>query len=84
MKKNKQEKDRTVTCGSANDDFTRLQALCRTEADTLATALAREAADEWEIPFWTNDVPELICVGTFRRQADGTVGYTLDFGVTTL
>jgi len=36
------------------------------------------------VPFWTSDFPELISVGEFRRNSDGTVVYELDFSESSL
>lgn len=47
-------------------------------------SLFPEGSSKVEVSFWTEDVPELICVGTFSKKRDGSVSYRLDFSESTL
>ena len=84
MEEEKRNGAPAVHCGSVNDDYGQLQARCHSEAEKLAPRLAAEAGNEWNVPFWTEDVPELICVGSVRRTDGGTVMFELDFSQGTL
>ena len=84
MKKKVESPEFSVSCGSIKDDLQQLKALCESEADKLVNNLSNEDASEWKIPFWTEDFPELICVGTFKKDTDGTIKYKLDFEQSTL
>lgn len=84
MEEKKRNEAPAIHCGSANDDYEHLKALCHAEAEKLAAELAAETADAWEVPFWTEGLPELICVGTFWRTSDGTIAFELDFSQGTL
>lgn len=74
-----------VHCGCSTDEFDELEALCEKEAQKLSTTIAfPEGSSKVEVSFWTEDVPELICVGTFSKKRDGSVSYRLDFSESTL
>lgn len=80
MKSNPQ----SIHCGSADDNFEALKKTCETEASKLSRSLIIESGKVVEIPFWTNDIPELICIGKFALSDKGIVEYELDFSESTL
>lgn len=43
-----------------------------------------ENQSETTVAFWTEDFPELICVGRFKKDNEGNIDYTLDFSESTL
>lgn len=81
--KMKYEYDSAIHCGNAEDSFEKLKSLCESEAEKICMEIAI-GAEPVEIPFWTEDFPELICVGKFSKGEDGHVKYELDFTESTL
>lgn len=73
-----------ITVGKVSDDFEKLKTLCREEADKLIKEFVDQEIKEIEIPFWTEDYPELICVAKFTRNDNKELVYHLDFSQTTL
>lgn len=80
MKSNPQ----SIHCGSTDDSFESLKKMCELEASKLCPTLDVRFGEIIEIPFWTSDFPELICVGKFSLTNDGIVKYELDFSESTL
>lgn len=79
----KSNKELTVHCGNPDDSFEKLKRLCESEAEKLCLKI-EIGAKPIEIPFWTKDFPELICVGKFSKGENGRVKYELDFSESTL
>lgn len=73
----------SVKCGKTTDDFEYLKMLCKKEAEKLSTTIAFSQSTI-SVPFWTEDIPELICVGNFYRNTEGVIEFDLDFSQTTL
>lgn len=74
----------TIHCGSVDDSFGTLKKKCEAEAAKLCTTIQLSKDSITEIPFWTSDFPELICVGKFSLADDGSVKYELDYSECTL
>lgn len=74
----------SIRCGNADDSFDTLKKACEVEASKLSTSLSIKSGEIFEIPFWTKDFPELICVGKFCLSDNGSVKYELDFSASTL
>lgn len=72
-----------VNCGKTNDSFEKLKRLCEIEAEKICLEID-VVSNSFEIPFWTEDIPELICVGKFYKGENGVVRYDLDFSESTL
>lgn len=79
----KYNQELTIHCGNADDNFEKLKSLCESEAEKLCLKV-EIGAEPIEIPFWTEDFPELICVGKFSKGENGRVKYELDFSESTL
>lgn len=79
----KSNQEITVHCGKTNDGFEKLKKLCEIEADEICLKINIESTP-LEIPFWTEDIPELICIGKFNKRDDGSMKYDLDFSKSTL
>ena len=75
--------DLTVHCGNTDDGFEKLKSLCDNEAKKLCSKISIAPDSTVEVPFWTEDFPELICVGRFLKDGEG-VKYELDFSESTL
>lgn len=73
------EYDLSVHCGNTDDCFDKLKSLCKSEAEKLRLTIEIGSDSIIEIPFWTEDFPELICVGKFSKDENGGVKYKLDF-----
>ena len=73
----------TVHCGYADDSFEKLKSLCESEAEKICSRI-EIGGEPVEIAFWTEDFPELICVGVFSKGENGLVKYELDFSESTL
>lgn len=72
----------SVHCGNSNDGLDRLKSICEKEAECLQIDLS--VGETIKIPFWTSDIPELICIGSFGKNDDCEMGYELDFSQNTL
>lgn len=73
----------SIHCGNAEDSFDSLKKTCEEEAKKLCVTLSMAQGEVVEIPFWTSDFPELICVGRFSKS-DDVVTYELDYSESTL
>lgn len=73
-----------IYCGNVDDNFDTLKKVCEAEASKLSVSLSVKSGEILEIPFWTDDIPELICVGKFFLSDNGCVKYDLDFSQSTL
>ncbi|BDI75718.1 hypothetical protein PC1C4_24400 [Paraprevotella clara] len=73
-----------VHCGKVTDSMETLETLCCEEAEKLLATLDVPEGGKVEVPFWTEDFPELIAVGKFSRDKSGKVIYELDFSESTL
>lgn len=76
--------NKAIHCGNTTDDFEKLKHLCKFEAEKLTANIVFSEEDIVKIPFWTNDIPELICIGHFYKNEKGVVTFDLDFSQTTL
>lgn len=84
MKTNKQEQRISIHCGKVTDDFDTLKMLCEKEAEKLKVTIQIADQSILSIPFWTADIPELICVGKFYKDEQNSICYNLDFSESTL
>lgn len=73
----------SIHCGNAEDSIESLKKTCEEEAKKLCVSLSLAQGEVVEIPFWTSDFPELICVGRFSKS-DDIVTYELDYSESTL
>lgn len=74
----------SIHCGNADDNVETLKKMCEVEALKLCQTLHVKSGEILEIPFWTSDIPELICVAKFSLSDDGSVKHELDFSESTL
>ena len=84
MKKGNYNPGKSVKCGKTTDSIETLTKLCNEEAAKLAATLEVPAQSVEEVAFWTEDNPELICIGKFSKDASGALVYRLDFSSSTL
>ena len=73
-----------VRCGENTDSFESLKAMCAEKSEELKSQIEIPVESSVEVAFWTSVVPELICIGDFRRNENGEVFYELDFSQATL
>lgn len=78
------EKEMAVHCGKVTDSMETLETLCCEKAEKLLATFDVPEGGKVEVPFWTEDFPELIAVGKFSRDKSGKVIYELDFSESTL
>lgn len=83
MKMNNSNQELSIKCGKTTDSIEVLKALCGKEAGRLCETLHVAQGEAVEVPFWTSDFPELICVGRFSKS-DERVTYELDYSESTL
>lgn len=74
----------SVKCGKTTDSFENLRTLCEKEAGKLLKTIDFSFQSTISVAFWTVDIPELICIGTFFKEESGRISYDLDFSQTTL
>lgn len=79
---NKQEL--TIHCGKTTNSFEELKALSEQHANELKLQLNIAAHEKATVTFWTEDFPELICIGTFEKDDSGETIFILDFSESTL
>lgn len=77
-------KEFIIRCGSADDSYETLRALCEEKAEKLCETIDMPDGVIKEYAFWTDDFPELICIGMFSKGKDGHAKYELDFSQGTL
>ena len=78
---NKQEL--TIHCGKTTNSFEELKSLCEQQSNELKLRLNIPAHEKIIATFWTEDFPELICIGTFEKNELGDIIFTLDFSEST-
>lgn len=74
----------SIHCGKTRDSLEKLKMLCKEEAEKLLTTIDVSNGAIINVPFWTADFPELICIGKFQRDKNGKIVYDLDFSESTL
>lgn len=84
MKQEDSNQQLSVACGNTTDSFEMLEQLCKKKAEQLSRKLVFGSVSTIKVPFWTENFPELICVGTFTKQENGEITYNLDFSQSTL
>lgn len=84
--KHMNDKEYSVRCGKSTDDFSSLVRTCKNKAEELLRTMEIPSdGSVVSVPFWTSDFPaELIGVGVFRKDANGTIFYEFDTSETTL
>lgn len=84
MNKENNSSNISIECGKTTNSFEELQKLCQVEAEKLSKNIGTFNQAVVKVPFWTSDFPELICVGNFSRNENGSIVYELDFSESTL
>jgi len=84
MKKENPHTEISIECGKTTDSFEKLEMLCKEEAKKLSETIEISNSEGISVTFWTSDIPELICVGNFSRNENGSIVYELDFSQSTL
>jgi len=74
----------SIECGKTTDSFDKLKILCKEEAKKLSKTIEISNFEIISVPFWTSDIPELICEGSFSRNERVLIVYELDFSQSTL
>jgi len=84
MKKEKHRTDISIKCGKVTDSFEKLEMLCKEKAKNLSETIEISNSEVISVPFWTSEIPELICIGNFSKSEGGSIVYELDFSQSTL
>lgn len=79
MTKNINMEELNIKCGKVSDSFDVLETICKEKSEELKVSIKMENQSETTVTFWTEDFPELICVGRFKKDNEGNIDYTLDF-----
>lgn len=74
--------EQQVEIGSVSDSMEKLTKLCHEKAEQLTKTMIIE--NDVMVTFWTEDIPELICIATFSKNTNGNITYNLDFSQSTL
>ncbi len=73
-----------VSFGSVWDSTKALHIMCNDEANELIKYVELRDGEELEVVFWTEDIPELICIAKISKNEFGLPVYTLDYSQSTL
>ena len=86
MKRSNHQSKLSIHCGKNTDSMEKLGKTCKEEAEKLAKTLELAEGDAMSVPFWIPGpgFPELIGVGVFSRDENGSIVYELDFSESTL
>lgn len=74
----------SIKCGKVSDSLDVLRSICLKKSEELKTQIEMTNQSEITVTFWTEDFPELICVGKFKKDDKGSIAYDLDFSESTL
>ena len=74
--------EKQIKVGKVSDKMETLEKLCNKKAEQMSKTM--NITGETVVTFWTGIIPELICVGIFKKGADGKVSFDLDFSQSTL
>ena len=80
MSKNK---DIDINVGRKSDSFESLKDMCIKKSEELKCQIEIPIGSSVKVTFWTNDIPELICVGCLSNN-NGEVNCELNFEQSTL
>lgn len=73
-----------INVGSIYDSYDLLKSLCDDKSNELVNSIELNVGEKLEVVFWTDDIPELICVSKFTKDTFGMISYQLDFSQSTL
>ena len=82
--KTKKQQELSVKCGKVSDSFEDLKSICKEKSENLKNQIDIPHQSTVTVAFWTEDFPELICVGHFKKNEKEEIVYDLDFSETTL
>lgn len=78
------KKGMSIGIGSVKDSIESLESMCNDKSIELLKSIELNIGENFEVAFWTTDIPELICVSKFSKNASGLLTYSLDFSISTL
>ena len=78
------KKEMSISIGSVNDNIESLESMCNDRSIELLKSIVLNSDENLDVVFWTADIPELICVSRFSKNASGLLTYSLDFSLSTL
>ncbi len=61
-----------------------LNIMCNDKANEVIKYVELRDGEELEVVFWTEDIPELICIAKISKNEFGLPVYTLDYSQSTL
>ncbi len=61
-----------------------LNIMCNDKANEVIKYVELSEGEELEVVFWTEDIPELICIAKISKNEFGLPMYTLDYSQSTL
>ena len=78
------QEELSIKCGKVSDNFEDLKSICKKRSEDLKSQLNIPSQSTVTVTFWTEDFPELIGVGYFKKNEKEEIIYELDFSETTL
>lgn len=82
MKKNFDTSLKTV-CGKTNTDNSVLKEQIVQKATELCKIIKLAPEERKSVTFWTEDIPELVCVAEYKNN-NGLISFNLDYSQSTL
>ncbi len=73
----------SINVGSVTDNFESLQSMCNDKSNELLNSIELNCGEEMSVEFWTEDIPELICISKFTKNEAGMLTYHIDYSSST-
>lgn len=74
----------SIRVGSIGDSIEALYAMCNDKSVELIKSVELDNREDMQVVFWTEDIPELICVSRIIKSEAGFMAYSLDDSLSTL
>lgn len=78
------KKTMSFRIGNVWNSLKDLNIMCNDKANEVIKYVELSEGEELEVVFWTEDIPELICIAKISKNEFGLPMYTLDYSQSTL
>lgn len=78
------KKTMSFRIGNVWNSLKDLNIMCNDKANEIIKYVELDDGEELEVVFWTEDIPELICIAKISKNEFGLPMYTLDYSQSTL
>ena len=78
------KKTMSFRIGNVWNSLKDLNIMCNDKANEIIKYVELDDGEELEVVFWTEDIPELICIAKISKNEFGLPVYTLDYSQSTL